>query len=125
MLFRNFHTLDGVSGSAVYLNQTDLVRKCLHPSPAHSWQSQILGFWFWLLRPALFGLPQTLGATSATRTLQVHIDNETIFVNNTAGVEDARCPHTDGEKSEYCADGCTPVFGGGALYIGMATAGIW
>jgi hypothetical protein len=33
MLFRNFHTLDGVSGSAVYLNQTDQVRKRLHPSP--------------------------------------------------------------------------------------------
>jgi hypothetical protein len=65
-----------------------------------------------------------LGATRAARTLQVHIDNATIFVNNTAGVEDARCPHTDGEKSEYCADGCTPVFGGGALNIGMATAGI-
>lgn len=50
----------------------------------------------------------------------MYIDETSIFVNNTAGIPDAKCPHQDGHKSEYCADNCTPVFGGGALYIGMA-----
>jgi hypothetical protein len=52
-------------------------------------------------------------------TPQTLIDDACVFRFNTLGEKNKGCETKGGPNSQYCKESCTPVYGGGTVYLCM------
>jgi hypothetical protein len=50
---------------------------------------------------------------------QTLIDDACVFRFNTLGEKNKGCETKGGPNSQYCKESCTPVYGGGTVYLCM------